>query len=231
MRNWILLLLGCVLALGMIFPEQSTSIRFAVPKDLIIAAVLLAMSLPLEFDAMWNSLRRPGPSLLTTFICFVVVPLLAWPISLCFQTDLAAGLIIASAVPCSMASVTVWTRLAGGNEAGLKITSGSLPNPPETVTCSSDYRHLCATASDLLNASAISCILKNCEGTVGAITFFSIRIAPLRRQDETIIRSTTLHLARGRAIGAAANARRSADHFRIHGQQQRYAVRWVWSGI
>jgi sodium/bile acid cotransporter 7 len=42
---------------------------------------------------------------------------LAWPVSLFFQADLAAGIIIASAVPCSLASVTVWTRLAGGNEA------------------------------------------------------------------------------------------------------------------
>ena len=101
----------------MIFPAKSASIAFAVPKDWIIATVLLAMVLPLDFDAMWNSMRRPGPSLLATFISFVVVPLLAWPVSLCFQTDLAAGIIIASAVPCSMASVTVWTRLAGGNEA------------------------------------------------------------------------------------------------------------------
>jgi hypothetical protein len=116
-RHWFLVILGIVLALGMIFPEQSASYAFAIPKNWIIAGVLFAMSLPLEFAAMWNAMRRPGPSLLATFISFVVVPLLAWPISLFFQSDLAAGIIIASAVPCSMASVTVWTRLAGGNEA------------------------------------------------------------------------------------------------------------------
>lgn len=116
-RNWFLFVLGMVLSLGMTFPEKCSPVAFAVPKDWIIATVLLAMALPLEFDAMWNSLRRPGPSLLATFISFVVVPLLAWPVSWFFQSDLAAGIIIASAVPCSMASVTVWTRLAGGNEA------------------------------------------------------------------------------------------------------------------
>jgi sodium/bile acid cotransporter 7 len=116
-RHWFLVVLGFVLALGMIFPEQSAQYAFAIPKNWIIAGVLLAMSLPLEFAAMWNAMRRPAPSLLATFISFVVVPLLAWPISLFFRSDLAAGLIIASAVPCSMASVTVWTRLAGGNEA------------------------------------------------------------------------------------------------------------------
>src|SRR5690606_32055371 len=92
-------------------------VAFAVPQNWIIAAVLLTMSLPLEFGAMWKSMRHPAPSLLASFICFVVVPLLAWPVSVFFQSDLAAGIIIASAVPCSMASVTVWTRLAGGNEA------------------------------------------------------------------------------------------------------------------
>lgn len=116
-RHWFLVILGIVLALGMIFPEQSAPYAFAIPKNWIIAAVLFAMSLPLEFAAMWNAMRRPGASLLATFISFVVVPLLAWPISKFFQSDLAAGIIIASAVPCSMASVTVWTRLAGGNEA------------------------------------------------------------------------------------------------------------------
>ena len=116
-RNWFLFILGFVLVAGMTFPEQSAPVAFAIPKDWIIAAVLLAMALPLEFGAMWNTLRRPGPALLAVFISFVVVPLLAWPISLLFQPDLAAGLIIASAVPCSMASVTVWTRMAGGNEA------------------------------------------------------------------------------------------------------------------
>jgi solute carrier family 10 (sodium/bile acid cotransporter), member 7 len=116
-QNWFLLILALVLGVGMYFPQQSAPVAFAVPKDWIIATVLLAMALPLEFDAMWNSMRRPGPSLLATFICFVIVPLLAWPVSWFFQTDLAAGIIIASAVPCSLASVTVWTRLAGGNEA------------------------------------------------------------------------------------------------------------------
>ncbi|MDZ4658956.1 MAG: bile acid:sodium symporter [Bythopirellula sp.] len=116
-RHWFLVVLGIALVVGMAFPEQSAPAAFAIPKDWIIAAVLLAMALPLEFGSMWNSLRRPGPSLLAVFISFVVVPLLAWPISVLFQPDLAAGIIIAAAVPCSMASVTVWTRMAGGNEA------------------------------------------------------------------------------------------------------------------
>jgi sodium/bile acid cotransporter 7 len=116
-RHWFLVILGIVLAVGIIFPENGAPLAFAIPKNWIIAGVLLAMSLPLEFAAMWNAMRRPAPSLLATFISFVVVPLLAWPISLFFRSDLSAGIIIASAVPCSMASVTVWTRLAGGNEA------------------------------------------------------------------------------------------------------------------
>lgn len=116
-RHWFLFLLGFLLVTGMSLSSHSAPLALAIPKNWIIAGVLLAMSLPLEFGTMWSSLRKPGPALLATFISFVVVPLLAWPVSLFFRADLAAGIIIASAVPCSMASVTVWTRLAGGNEA------------------------------------------------------------------------------------------------------------------
>ncbi|WP_146451918.1 bile acid:sodium symporter family protein [Bythopirellula polymerisocia] len=116
-RHWFLLSLGVVLFTGMAFPEACSGFAFAIPKNWVIAVVLMLMALPLRIDAMWNTVRRPGPALLAVVINAVVVPLLAWPLSYLLKGELAIGLVIAAAVPCTIASATVWTRLAGGNEA------------------------------------------------------------------------------------------------------------------
>ncbi len=116
-RHWFLLSLGAVLLVGMAFPQACEELAFAIPKNWVIALVLLLMALPLRTDAMWNTVRRPGPAFLAVTINAVVVPLLAWLLSRFLSEELAIGLVIASAVPCTIASATVWTRLAGGNEA------------------------------------------------------------------------------------------------------------------
>jgi len=89
----------------------------SIPRNALIAAVLLAMALPLRIDTMWATLRRPGPALLAVAINLVLVPLLAYAASRLLIDELAVGMIIAAAVPCTLASAAVWTRLAGGNDA------------------------------------------------------------------------------------------------------------------
>ena len=98
-------------------PQAGFHLALAIPKNWVIAGVLLLMALPLRIDAMWDTVRRPGPAFLAVAINAVVVPLLAWALSYLLEGDLAIGLIIAAAVPCTIASATVWTRMAGGNEA------------------------------------------------------------------------------------------------------------------
>jgi len=102
---------------GIGWAEQFASLAENLPRNLIIGSVLLAMALPLRIDAMWATMRRPGPALLAVAINLLVVPLLAWGASRFLSGDLALGLIIAAAVPCTLASAAVWTRLAGGNDA------------------------------------------------------------------------------------------------------------------
>lgn len=116
-RHWFLLLLGLVLVCGMGFPGSCAPLASYVPKNAVVATVLVLMALPLEASAMWNTLRRPGPAVLAIAVNAVAIPLLAWPASFLFEDSLAVGLIVAAAVPCTIASATVWTRLAGGNEA------------------------------------------------------------------------------------------------------------------
>jgi len=116
-RHWFLLLLLATLVVGMGWAVELESLAEGLPREWIIGSVLLAMALPLRIDAMWATLRRPAPAMLAVAINFVVVPLLAWAASLLLTGDLALGLIIAAAVPCTLASAAVWTRLAGGNDA------------------------------------------------------------------------------------------------------------------
>jgi sodium/bile acid cotransporter 7 len=116
-RRWFLLLLIATLAIGMSWSTALTPLALGLPRNWIIAGVLLAMAWPLKIDAIWATLRHPAPALLAVAINWLVVPLLAWGASHLLQPDLALGLIIAAAVPSTLASAAVWTRLAGGNEA------------------------------------------------------------------------------------------------------------------
>jgi len=116
-RRWFLLLLMATLVVGIGWAESLASLAESLPRNLIIGSVLFAMALPLQIDAMWATLRRPAPALLAVAINLLVVPLLAWCASLFLNDDLALGIIIAAAVPSTLASAAVWTRLAGGNDA------------------------------------------------------------------------------------------------------------------
>lgn len=116
-RRWFLLLLMTTLVVGIGAASSLVDLAQSVPQNWIIAMVLLAMALPLEVDAMWTTLRRPGPALLAVAVNLALVPLLAFAASRLLIDDLAVGLIIAGAVPCTLASAAVWTRMAGGNDA------------------------------------------------------------------------------------------------------------------
>jgi sodium/bile acid cotransporter 7 len=116
-RRWFLLVLIATLVAGIAGGPRLALFAEAIPRNAIIAAVLLAMALPLRIDSMWATLRRPGPALLAVAINLIIVPLLAYVASRLLVEELAIGMIIAASVPCTLASAAVWTRLAGGNDA------------------------------------------------------------------------------------------------------------------
>ena len=116
-RRWFLLALGAVLVVGLFFPGPLEGVKDALPRKTIVATVLFLMALPLEISAMWQALRRPGPALLAVAINFGLLPPMAWGAAFLLPPDLAVGLIIMGAIPCTIASVSVWTRRAGGNDA------------------------------------------------------------------------------------------------------------------
>ena len=81
-------------------------------------AILFLMAWSLETGRLRDSLRAPGPVLVGTLINIGLLPLMAWPISaLPWPDDFRLGLLITAAVPCTLATASVWTRKAGGNDA------------------------------------------------------------------------------------------------------------------
>lgn len=75
------------------------------------------MALPVATEEIGKALRSPWAALYASFINIALLPLLAWVFSLSMGEFLGDGLIIAAAVPCTLASAAVWTRRAGGNDS------------------------------------------------------------------------------------------------------------------
>jgi sodium/bile acid cotransporter 7 len=117
-QRWFLIVLVLVLVMGITFaPHLRGLADQKTLRNLIVASVLFVMALPLEARAMMQSLRRPGPPLLATSVNMGLLPLFAWPVSFLLPGDLGPGLLVAATTPCTLASASVWTRRAGGNDA------------------------------------------------------------------------------------------------------------------
>jgi sodium/bile acid cotransporter 7 len=117
-QRWFLLALVLLLTGGIVWAGSLRPIsEWAWVRDGIVVIVMFCMSLPLEAKAMWRSMRNPGPPLLAVTVTYGILPLAAWATSLLLKGDLGPGLQVAAATPCTLASASVWTRRAGGNDA------------------------------------------------------------------------------------------------------------------
>ncbi len=117
-RQWFLVGLAAVLVIGFVFWAQLRWIASpAWLRNSIVAVVLFLMAWPLQSSAMWRAVRRPGAALLAFGMNFGLLPLTAWAFMPLLQGELALGLVVAAAAPCTLASAAVWTRQAGGNDA------------------------------------------------------------------------------------------------------------------
>jgi sodium/bile acid cotransporter 7 len=117
-RRWFLIVLIAFLSLGFLMPEPLLPITSRVPREAIVAMALFLMALTLDASSIWRAMRQPVPVLLAVGVNFLLVPLAAWLLApWMIREDLGVGLMIAAAVPSTMASAAVWTRRAGGNDA------------------------------------------------------------------------------------------------------------------
>lgn len=117
-QYWFLAALVAMLALGTWAHGPLSGLAAATwLRDGNMALVLFVMSLPLEFSALWRTLKRPAAPLLATAVSYILAPLAAICLAPLLGKEFGPGLLVAAATPCTMASAAVWTRKAGGNDA------------------------------------------------------------------------------------------------------------------
>jgi sodium/bile acid cotransporter 7 len=128
-RQWFLGALLMIVLIGSSFPQMVMHVTGRVSIRVLVVPVMFLMSLTLDTSEIAAAIRQPVGVVLGVLLGYTVVPLLAWLASQALwhsMPDMAVGLVIVSTMPCTLASATLWTRMAGGNDAlALLITVGS----------------------------------------------------------------------------------------------------------
>lgn len=122
-RQWFLCVLAAALCGGLLagcYGPQSlvaTFLRVVHPSWTTII-VLFLMSFSLDTSRLREALLHPQAVLWGTIVNLGLTPLVAWPIAgWQARPDFSLGLMIAAIAPCTLATASVFTRRAGGNDA------------------------------------------------------------------------------------------------------------------
>ncbi len=125
-KRWFLtsliLIIPLGLLLGIIIPveriEAFSSNFMGQANRYTVAFILFLMSVTLDIRKLTAAVKAPAPVTWACLVNFMALPLIAIPLSkLQLTPDFAAGLIITTSVPSTMASASVWARKAHGNDA------------------------------------------------------------------------------------------------------------------
>lgn len=123
LQSWFLISLVVLLSGGMVWGWVTTedwrqlTVGRVYPASTTVA-ILFLMSFSLDSSRLRDSFRSPRPVIWGTLVNIGILPLLAWPLARYFSLpDFALGLMIAAAVPCTLATASISTRQAGGNDA------------------------------------------------------------------------------------------------------------------
>jgi sodium/bile acid cotransporter 7 len=123
-KHWFLVSLAVCFSLGFCFAHPLRPLLdLAWLRNSIVFAVMWAMGVTLHAEAIRQSLVKPRASLLAIAINVLFVPLLALPWRWVLPLDLFGGLFVTSIVPCTLASASVWTRKAGGDDSISMMTT------------------------------------------------------------------------------------------------------------
>jgi sodium/bile acid cotransporter 7 len=122
-RYWFLIALCAGLGLALSVPAVFAPWVGLLEPRLTVAAALFLTAWTMPGRSLAGELRRPWPSAWAVVVSYGVVPALAWGLGAAAPlVDLRVGLLLVAAVPCTLASAVLWTRLAGGNEATALFT-------------------------------------------------------------------------------------------------------------
>lgn len=122
-KSWFLLALLVLLPGGMswgwlVSEDWRAETVGRVEPETMTTAVLFLMAFSLEGGRLCESFRVPRPVLWGALVNIGLLPLLAWPLAMSHGlADFSLGLMITAAIPCTLATASVSTRQAGGNDA------------------------------------------------------------------------------------------------------------------
>jgi sodium/bile acid cotransporter 7 len=122
-RSWFLIALAIVLTVSLLFGHSGPQFVVeaflrTVQPSVTTAIVLFLMAFSLDAGRRADALSRPWSAIWGCAINIGALPLLAWPLAE-WQTlpDFQLGLLVTAVVPCTLATASVFTRQAGGNDA------------------------------------------------------------------------------------------------------------------
>lgn len=123
-RHWFLASLAVCFSVGFLAANHlQPLLEMYILRNSLVFAVMWAMGVTLRAETIRRSVARPLPSLLAIAINVALVPLLCLPFMWVLPASLFGGLFVASIVPCTLASASVWTRKAGGDDSIAMMTT------------------------------------------------------------------------------------------------------------
>lgn len=122
-QSWFLVVLCLALGVGVTWGDRLALGMEAAPKELIIALVMVSISLATDFRALMAGRGNWTAVGLAVLINTALAPPLGWLFGLALAPSLAQGLVLAMAVPCTIASAIVWTRRGGGNDVATAMVT------------------------------------------------------------------------------------------------------------
>ncbi len=123
MRQWFLCALAVGLGGGLLAgcygPENASKLFLQIVHPAwTTAIVLFLMAFSLDTSRLTEALRDPQAVLWGSIVNLGLTPLVAWPLArLQSRPDFSLGLMITAIAPCTLATASVFTRRAGGNDA------------------------------------------------------------------------------------------------------------------
>ncbi len=85
-------------------------------QSMVVFVVMWMMAIPVPFGLVRNAVLRPWPAILASLLNMALMPLIAFGLSKLLNAELGGGLIVAAALPSTLASSAVLTRKAGGDD-------------------------------------------------------------------------------------------------------------------
>ncbi len=119
-RHWFLPVLFAVVAFGYFVPRPGMLLKEDVGMRPFIVSVLFVMSLSLKTGAITRSFlnfRGLGIALAGQYLALPCLLYLFGRVVFGVDSGFFVAMMIVAAVPCTLASAAIWTRLSGGNDA------------------------------------------------------------------------------------------------------------------